>query len=216
MADRKTAPQDTVESQPYNTGLDARDITFDRLAVVGNQAKHAVARRANPGDLAIGESAEDVDATFIEKPNALRFYILDIHANYACGFDGPQGQWEEGDPSMPPDARRQYNLTLFAPEYSADLPVIYTASASAAGIVRKGLNKRYALASISGDPIELAFEMTTDFRPHTKGPYPVPVFKLAKPVSSEVEAAKRIRDMVIGSVNDKQITAGADSESPGF
>lgn len=220
MATRKQPvtpePDETPGPQPYDTGLTALDITFDRVSVVGNQARHVAARRAAPGDIAIGESAEDEDATIIEKPAGLRFYILDIHANYACGFNGPKGQWEEGDPNMPPDARRQYNFTWYCPDYSTTLPVVYTASSSAAGIVRKSINKRYGAHSLTGDPAELCFEITTDLKPHEKGPYPVPVFKLVESKPDEAAAAKAMRDLVIGGAQRKQIEAGDDAETPGF
>ncbi len=218
MAARKSAvePEPVEDAQPYDTGLDARDISFSRLTVVGNQARHVVARRAHPGDLAIGDSAEDEDAIIVEAPGGIRFYILQIRANYACGFDGPKGQWEEGDPNMPPDARRQYNLTLYCPDHDTSLPVVYTAGGTAAGIVRRGLNKKYAVTSITGDPVGLCFEVTTELKPHDKGPYPVPVFKLVESKPNEVAAAKAMRDLVIGSASRQQITAGDDAETPGF
>lgn len=209
--------EDAVEAQPYDTGLDARDITFDRLSVVASLSKHAVAGRARPGDLSIGEGAEDEDATIIEKPGGLRFYILQIHANYACGFNGPKGQWEENDPNMPPDARRQYNLVLYCPDHDTMLPVNYTASSTAAGIVRKTVNKRWGAYSITGDPVELCFEITTGLKPHEKGPYPIPVFKLVESKPDEVAAAKAMRDLVIGGAQRKQLAAGDDdAETPGF
>ncbi len=225
MAARKAAPQDDVvdavevgSTGGHHTGLDARDITLSRIRVVGKQADILDIRDdARPGMLMVGEDSTDEDATLVKAldgAGGIRFYVLKVHANYACGFNGPKGQWEEGDPSMPPDAKRQYTYTLFCPDHDDTLPILYTAGGTAAREARK-VNKKLAVAGISGDPVELCFEISTTIRTGGTNSWPGPVFKLVESVPAEVAAAKAMRDTVVGPPR-AQLTAGSDADTPGF
>lgn len=210
MSSRK----EPVAAPQYDTGLTAEDVTLDRLRVVGKLAKLVELDIAKAGDIAIGAGAEDEESNIVYRKGdakGVRFYVLKIHPNYACGFNGPQGQWEEGDPEMPPEAKRQYNYTLFVPEHDTVLPVLATFSGTAAREARK-VNKAIAVHCIAGAPYELCFELTTVIRVAGTNSWPGPVFALAEPDADEVAAAKAMHDQIVGPPR-QQIAAG---DSPGF
>lgn len=211
MAARKAAVAEP-EAAPYDMGLTSEDVTLPRMRVVGKLAKLVEADIAKAGDIAIGQNAEDEDSIIVPKPGGVRFYVLKMHANYACKFGGPQGQWEEGDPEMPPEAKRQYNYTLYVPDHDTLLPVLYTTSGTAAREGRK-INGVLLKHIVSGAPYELCFEITTKTNTAGTNSWPGPVFNLAKPDPAEVEAAKAMHDSIVGS-GRAQLEAGADA--PGF
>lgn len=206
-------PIDTPEPAAYNMGLDLQDMKMPRLRVVGNQAKAFLAGIAKPGDLMIGADAEDEDSQVVSALNAketLRIYVLKVHANYACKFGGPQGQWEEGDADMPPEAKRQYNLTLFVPSHSTVLPVTYTAGGSAAGVVRK-VNTRLQVEGLDGHPpYEIAYAISTVINTSGTNTWPGPVFARTEAVKSEVAAAKAMHDALVAPQR-AAISAGVES-----
>lgn len=214
-ARRETIEPESAPSQSYDLGLGLDDISLPRLRIVGRQAKLVELEVAKPGDIAIGQGADDEDSTIVFErggDKGVRVYVLKIHANYACGFDGPNGSWEEGDPEMPPDAKRQFNYTLYVPSYDDTLPVLYTASGGAAGVARRGLNTALGTHCISGHVTDLCFELTSKMNPHTKGAYPGPVWKLAQPDADEVKAARAMHDSVVGP----ERRALESGEEPGF
>lgn len=213
MADRKTA----VEAPAvYNLGMKLEDMKPPRLRVVGRLAKilNNDALDVKPGDLMIGADAEDEDSVFIRALNAkdaLRVHVLKVHANYGCKFGGPQGQWEEGDPEMPPEAKRQYNLTLFVPAHDNGLPVIYTASGSAAGVVRKVITQ-LQVAGLGGQaPYEFAYDVSTVINTSGTNSWPGPVFARAEADPDDVAAAKVMHDQVV-SVPVAQLASSTDDK----
>lgn len=217
MAARKTAvPAEEQPAPVYNMGLDVRDMKMPRLRVVGRQAKAIDLNIAKAGDLMIGQDAEDDESQIIHALNgkeSLRIYVLKIHPNYACKFGGPQGQWEEGDPEMPADAKRQYNLTLFVPEHSAIMPVTYTGSGSAAGVVR-GIATKLQVAGLGGvPPYETCWEMTTVINTGGTNSWPGPVFAKAEADAAEVAIAKGMHDGIVGS-GQAQLASGDDTSKP--
>lgn len=195
---------ETVNGTVANPGpsFDASDLALSRLRVVGKDARLVELGVAKPGDLAIGTDAEDVDSAIYPAPGGLRLYVITWRTNYACGYGGPQGQWDAGDPERPPAAKKQYHYTLFIPEHDQLMPVIYTANGTAAKIMR---SVNTAIARNGQDrPYELAFEITTEIRTGTPSgqtspkSWPSPVLKLAEANPSEVEAAKRFYDKIVG------------------
>lgn len=216
-------PKQEVEAPPapYNLGLGARDIQPNRLRVVGKLSKLVELDIAKPGDIAVGQDAEDPDSVVLYNAKTgkepVRFYVLAIHANYACGFNGPPGTWEEGDPEMPAEAKRQYNYTMFVPDYDELLPVVYTAGGTAAREARK-LQTALARHCISGAPYELAFQMTTKINTSGQNSWPGPVFAATEAVADEVEKARAMHDSIVGPPRP-QLAAGEDGEvqdQPGF
>lgn len=225
MAGRKAAPEDVVDVEEVVdagssfTGLDSRDVTPSRIRVIGKQADILeIIDTARPGMLMIGEDSTDEDAEIIpalDGKGGIRFYVLGVHANYACGFNGPKGQWEEGDPSMPPDAKRQYTYTVYAPDHDTDMPLVYTAGGTAAKEARK-VNKKLGRHELQGgDGIELCFEISTTIRTGGTNSWPGPVFKLVESTPDEVAAAKAMRAAVVRRPV-AQLTAGTDADTPGF
>ncbi len=219
MAARKTAvpePEAPVAAQPYDMGFDAQDVTLPRMRVVGKQAKLVDLDIARPGAIAIGNGADDEDSLLFAdalKGEGVRFYVLAIRVNYACGFDGPKGTWNEGDPEMPPDAKRQYNYTLYVPAFDNILPVLYTAGGTAAREAR-GINTKLAKHVMAGAPYELCFEMTTRINTSGTNSWPGPVFKLVKPDEAEIALAKSMHDAVVGS--RRQLAASSADSGPSF
>lgn len=219
MAARKTAVAAPVKtSTEVSThvatplAMSAEDVALDRLRVVGRQAKLVELEIAKPGDIAIGQDAEDEDSTIAHTKGGdpVRFYVLDMWANYACGFDGPKGQWNEGDPEMPADAKRQFNYLLCIPSFDERFPVRYTASSSAAGVFKK---VNGAIMRHEGPLFELAWDLSTKINMAGTNTWPGPVVKRAEADTVEVAiAAKMYAAMGLGS---KPAPASDDTE-PGF
>jgi hypothetical protein len=216
MAARKTAVDTPDQPAAYNLGLSLEDMKMPRLRVVGRQAKAVELDIAKAGDLMIGADAEDEESQIVKALNAketLRVHILKIHANYACKFGGPQGQWEEGDPEMPADAKRQYNLTLFVPDHSEILPVTYTASGSAAGVVRKVITKLQVAGLGGHPPYEFAYDVSTVINTSGTNSWPGPVFSLAEADADHVAAAQAMHDSVVAPPR-AALASGDDSDKP--
>lgn len=221
MAPRKTAVPEPEAPVPYQLGISGEDVQMPRLRVVGKLSKLVELDVAKSGDLAIGADAEDEDSQIIHALNgkeSLRIYVIRIHANYACGFaavqNNPQlaGQWEEGDPECPPEAKRQYNYTLYCPEVSDTLPVVYTASGTAAREARNKINTKLATDAIGGGaPYERCFSFTTKINTAGQNSWPGPVFSLTEPDPAEVAKAKEMHDSIVGPART-QISDG----EPGF
>lgn len=199
MPARKAAPE---EPTPYQTGLSGKDFQMPRMRVVGRQAKLVEAGVAKPGNIAIGADAEDAESVLFDALNGkepVRFYVLKVHPNYATKFGGTPGVWEEGDPEMPDDAQRQYNYTMYVPAISDVIPVIYTASSTAAGEGKRKVNTRIGVDAVEGKPpYTRAFEMTTKINTRGQNSWPGPVIVLVEPVASEVAIAKEMHDSIVG------------------
>lgn len=216
MASRKEA----VEPTPYDMGFGSEDVQLPRLRVVGKLSKLVELDVAKSGNIAIGADAEDTESDIIDALNGkqpLRIYVLAMRANYACGFGAVQqnpqlaGTWDEGDPSMPPEAKRQYNYTLFVPEHSTILPVVYTASSTAAREGRK-VNSKLQVEALAGRaPYETCFEMSTKVNTAGNNSWPGPDFKLAEAKPEEVATAKRMHDEMGFGVQRKALTPSTDS-----
>lgn len=223
MAARKS-PVETPEPTPYDLGLGSEDVQLPRLRVVGKLSKLVDAELAKSGDIAIGASAEDTESEIISALNgkeSIRIYVLNIHSNYACPFkavqDNPElaGSWEDGDPTMPPEAKRQHNLTLCIPQHSTFLPVIYTASGTAAREVRNGVTmKLYNAAQQGTAPYTMAFDMTTKIYTGGNFSWPGPVFKLVEPIAAEVEIAQRMHDDMGFGVRRAQLETSSGDSTP--
>lgn len=209
MADRKTAGP---EPAPINIGMGAEDVELNRLRIIGKLADMADAEKmphpddpdralALVGDLAIGAGADDENSTIVKRPGPVRFYVLTFHPNYGTKYGGTEGgPWEEGDPDMPSDAKRQFNYLLYVPEHDKVFPVKYTASSSAAREAKRGMNTKLVTAALGGTPMyEFAWEMTTKTNHNAAGDtWPGPVFKLVQPNPEEVAAAKQMHDSIVG------------------
>ncbi len=221
MAARKDAPVDVVDADEIEETarpvLDGRDINLSRMRIVGTNAdivKKITDGSVRPGFIMVGEDSDDEDSIFVDAldgKNAVRFYVLSVHPNYACKFGGPKGQWEEGDPEMPAEARRQYNYMLFCPEIDDSFPILYTAGGTAAREVRK-INRRFLLA----DPTDLCFSVHTIMRHGGDNVWPGPVFQLDKPDPAESAAAKAMRDQFVGGLQPRKALAAGSSDKPGF
>lgn len=201
-APRKTAaPESPV---PYNMGLGSEDVSLPRLRIVGKLAKMIDLGVAKSGDIAIGQGAEDDESMVVPKGESVRFYVLSITPNYACSYADVErdpalkGQWEQGDPDMPPQAKRQFNYLLFVPEFDSTFPVKYTASSTAAREARAINTKLTAYCLGGGAPYELCFEMSTKMNTAGQHSWPGPVFKLVESNDGEVQAAKAMHDSVVG------------------
>lgn len=225
MAARKT-PVEAPDVTPYDLGLGGEDVQLPRLRVVGKLSKLVELEVAKSGDIAIGADAEDTESEIIQTLNgkeSIRLYVLNIHTNYACGYAASQsnpalaGTWEEGDPSMPPEARRQYNYTMCIPAHSTILPVVYTASSTAAREGRK-INTKLTTEAMAGKaPYETAFTMTTKINTGGNHSWPGPVFALAEPVADEVKVAARMHDDMGFGVSRTQLAETTDAGStPAF
>lgn len=214
MPARKAAPE---EPAPYQTGLSGEDFQMPRMRVVGNLSKLVPAGIAKPGNIAIGADAEDAESVVVNALNgteSVRFYVLKVHPNYAAPFNGTPGVWEEGDPDMPDDAQRQYNYTLHVPSISDVIPVIYTASSTAAGEAKRKINTRIGVDAVEGKPPYLrAFEMTTKINTRGQNSWPGPVIVLVEPVAAEVAVAKEMHDSVVGPPR-QTIASGDTADKP--
>ncbi len=211
-------PQDeTPVSAGYDMGFTASDLTLPRMRVVGKDADLVTAGVAKPCDVAIGNSSDDELSTVYEAPGGVKFYVIDWRANYACGFNSPnKGSWEEGDPEMPADAKKQYHYTLFVPQFDMVLPVLYTANGSAAKIFR-GVNQRLYKHCMTGHPCDVAFVLNTKMNTGNingqNKSWPGPVIALGEAVESEVKIAKGLHTAIVGG-GAKQLDAASDT--PGF
>lgn len=218
-------PVETPEPTPYDLGLGGEDVQLPRLRVVGKLSKLVDLEVAKSGDIAIGADAEDEESDIISALNgkeSIRLYVLKIHSNYACSYKAVQdnpalaGTWEEGDPSMPPEAKRQYNYTMCIPQHSTILPVVYTASSTAAREGRKVNTKLTTEAMAGKAPYETAFTLTTKINTGGNHSWPGPVFALAEPVASEVEIAQRMHDDMGFGVRRQQLETSSGDSTPGF
>lgn len=209
------------EATPYNLGITSEDISPSRMRVVGKQADLiAILDNCKPGDIAIGQGSEDEDSEIVWSVKTggpgVKFYVLKIHTNYACGFNGPKGSWEEGDPEMPDEAKRQYTYTLYIPSYDTMMPVLFTAGGTAAKEARK-MNLALAKHCLVGAPYEKAFAMTSVVRTAGTNSWPGPVFKAAEPDATEVADAKAMHDNLVAPPQRQLAAASVDSEdTPGF
>ena len=204
MPPRKSA---VAEPEPVNLGYSPEDVQLPRLSVIGKLSKLIDTGLVKPGNIAIGADSEDEDSQVFDALNGtepVRLYVLNMHANYACSFKDKEadpdlnGLWEEGDEDMPPEAKRQFNYTLFIPDHSTVLPVKYTCAATAAREGRK-VNSKLATAAIGGkQTYESCFAMSTKIYTGGKFSWPGPVFSLAEAVPSEVAAAKNMHDLMFG------------------
>lgn len=216
MAERRTKPEtDEATEAPasYDMGFSADDLTLPRMRVVGKDARLVELNVAKGGDIAIGNDAEDEDSTVYEAPGGVKFYVITWRSNFACGFNGPKGSWEEGDPEMPPDAKKQYHYTLFVPGFDTILPVLHTANGSAAKVWRS-VNTALAKYSMQGAPYEVAFELrtktnTANINGQQKS-WPGPVVVRAEADESEVAIAKGMHDSIVGP-GRRQIESGGDA-----
>lgn len=206
MAERRTPvepEQDTAApaSQGYDMGFDASDLTLPRLRVVGKDARLVELGVAKGGDIAVGDDAEDEQSTVYPAPGGVKFYVIAWRSNYACGFNGPKGSWEQGDPEMPAEAKKQYHYTLFVPEFDTVLPVLYTANGSAAKVFR-GVNTRLAKHSITGAPYEVAFVLGTKINSANingqQKSWPGPFVAIGEATEAEVKIAKGLHDAIVG------------------
>lgn len=206
-----------VDSPSVPTGpkFDAADLALPRLRVVGKDAQLVNLNVASPGDLAIGADAEDEMSAVFPAPGGLRFYVVTWRMNNACGYDEQDGVWEDGDPTMPPCAKRQYHYTLFIPQHDRMMPVLYTANGGAAKVWR-GVNT--AIARVGMDkPYVQAFELTTKTcsgNPGGKGQksWPCPVVTLTEAVEDEVKIAEALYESLVG----KPRTQLGSGSTPGF
>lgn len=221
MATRKTAPE-TPEPEHTSMGITSDDIQLDRLRVVNPLSDLFKNEIAGSGDIAIGAGSDDEDSAITKKGSSIRVYVLKMHANYACSYKDSQedptlqGSWEEGDPSRPPAAKRQFNYVLCIPSHSKVMPVVYTASSSAAGEARRTVNRRLGLADLGGEPAhELAFELST--KPYRSGSnvWPGPQWKLAEPNAAELEIVRAMHKSVVGPPR-QQLEAETGADAPGF
>lgn len=221
---RRSAPQEepAAEVQKYDHGFTAEDLTLPRMRVVGKDADLVTAGVAKPADIAIGNSSDDEESTVYPAPGGVKFFVLTWRANYACGFNGPKGQWDEGDPEMPADAKKQYHYTLCVPGFDSILPVLYTANGTAAREFRK-VNTALAQAGMSGKgPHEVAFELSSkmfsaNINNQTKT-WPGPVIKRAQPTDEELQIAAAMYESIVGP-GRAQIESGSVSgadDAPGF
>jgi hypothetical protein len=214
-ARRNPAPEpEQTEVVPYDTGLDASDLTLPRLRVVGKDADLVNAGVAKPADVAIGNSSDDEDSTVYEAPGGVTFHVLSIRSNYACGFNGPKGQWEAGDPEMPAEAKKQYHVMLCVPEFNTILPVMYTANGMSAKEFRN-VNTVIAQAAAMGKaPYESAFTISTKTYSATIGGaqklWPGPVFRRAEATEANLEVARAMHESFQGS--RKQIAAASSDD----
>lgn len=223
MATRRAAVEEQVEevtATPVQSGLGASDMALPRMRVVGKDADLVGLGVAKPLDIAIGASSDDEDSTVYDGTEGLRFCILDVRFNYACGFNGPKGVWEEGDPEMPAEAKKQYHYTLCIPEHDDFLPVLYTANGSAAKELRKA-NTAYMQGLAQGKhPTDIVFSLTTKMASATINgqtkTWPAPVIKRAQFSDDEKATASAMYDAVMGG--RKQIESGdvADSDGPDY
>lgn len=223
MAARRTKTEDApAEIVPYNTGLGADDLALPRLRVVGKDADLVGLGIAKPLDVAIGATSDDEDSTVYPSPGNVKFHVLTVRSNYACGFNGPKGSWEEGDPEMPAEAKKQYHYVLCIPAHNAILPVLHTANGSAAKEWRK-INTVIAQAGGAGRaPYEQAFELTTKMASATingqQKTWPAPVLRRAEATPEDLAVAKEMHVSIVGD-GRKQITTSTDtvdSDTPGF
>jgi hypothetical protein len=222
-AARKTPVE---EPKPYNLGLDSDDVQLPRLRVVGKLSKLVELDVAKSGDLAIGSDAEDEGSQIIHALNGketLRVYVLAIRSNYACGYAAVQkdpalaGSWEEGDPEMPREAKKQFHYTLFVPQHSDILPVVYTASGAAAGEARRRVNTRLGTEALVGNaPYEFAWDMSTKINTAGTNSWPGPVFALAEPDPDEVAKAKQMHDDMGLGYQRAALPAGGVDATPTF
>jgi hypothetical protein len=221
---RRTPVEPEVEpAQSYAMGFGSDELALPRLRVVGKDSDMANAGIAKSGDIAIGDSKDDADATVFGPNDGVKFVVLDYRVNYACGFNGPKGSWEEGDPEMPAEAKKQYHYTLCVPGFDTILPVLYTAGGSAAKTLR-AVNTKLAKHTTPAPhgkgqpPYTLGFAMTTKiFSAQINGQtktWPGPVIGLAALTDEEIEVAKALYETVVGP-GRKQLDA-ASSETPDF
>lgn len=219
MAIRKTAP----EPEHTSMGITSDDIQLDRLRIAGPLSDLFKNEIAGSGDIALGASTDDEDSAIVKKGESIRVYALKMHPNYACSYkavkDDPtlQGTWEEGDPSMPPAAKRQFNYVFCIPSHSKVMPVVYTASSSAAREAKQSINKRLGLADLAGEPAhELAFEMSTKTNRNRDGDvWPGPQWKLAAPDAAELEIVRAMHKSVVGPPR-AQLETETGADAPGF
>lgn len=226
MASRRAPVDEPVDNTPqtpasasYDMGFAADELALPRLRVVGKDARLVELDIARPGDIAIGADAEDPDSTVYPNPGDVLFVILDKRVNYACGYGGTPGSWEEGDPSMPDDAKKQYHYTLCVPEFDTILPVVYTAGGGAAGKFRR-INT--ILAKHTGvaqrPPYELGFKLSTYMESGTiqgnKKSWPAPVIAKAELSPEQLAVAKEMYESVVGP-GRKQLAAG-NTDGPDY
>ncbi len=219
MATRRTKPEpEAPAAEAYDMGFAADDLTLPRLRVVGKDARLVELGVAKGGDIAIGADAEDEESTVYEAPGGVKFYVIAWRSNYACGFNGPKGSWEDGDPEMPADAKKQYHYTLLCPDFDTILPVVHTANGSAAKVWRN-VNTKLAKHSMAGAPYEVAFELRSKMNTANIGgqqkSWPGPVISLAEADPAEVEIAKAMHDSIVGP-GRRQLDAGSGSDAPTF
>lgn len=212
----------TPEAAPIDLGLGAEDVQLPRLSVIGKLSKLPdTLRDVRPGNIAIGMDAEDADSQVFDAMNGkepVRLYVLNIHANYACSFKDKEanpdlaGIWEEGDMDMPPEAKRQFNYTLFVPSHSTILPVKYTASSTAAKEARK-VNSKLQTEALGGRmPFETCFDMTTVMRSGGSFTWPGPAFALGKADAAEVTQAQQMYEMLYGPVRQQLAATSGDAK----
>ena len=225
MAERKTKPAEPEPTQVYNMGLGADDVQLSRLHVVNKLSKLADEEQfphptidgrgiAKPGDLTIGASAEDEDSMIINRPGPVEVYVLQVTSNYGTKFGGTEGgPWEEGDPNMPSDAKRQFNYLLYVPSADENFPVKYTASSTAAREAR-GMNTKLVAAGLGGQaPYEFAWHIATKLNTSGENSWYGPTFKLAQPNPEHVAAAKVMHDSIVGP---PRAALGAGDDEPTF
>lgn len=215
MAPRKSAVAEPT-APVVDLGLGAEDVELPRLSIVGKLSKAVDHGTAVPGNIVIGLGADDDEPQVFDAKDGkekVRAYVLDIHANYSCSFKdkdaNPElaGVWEEGDESMPPEAKRQFNYMLFIPQHSTILPVKYTASSTAAREARR-MNSRLQTEALGGkQPFETCIEIST--KTFTSGNYswPGPVFALGEPNKDEVVQAQQMHEMLFGPAR-QQLDSG--------
>lgn len=213
MADRKIAPE---TPGPINTGIEASDMGIPTMSIVHHSSKACKKKRAQFGDLLIGASADDVEATVVysnENGDApIRVYMVGpiekwYSSKYVPGTKSTK--WDIDDPSVPADAELQYRYTLLVPSFDEDMPVRMYVKGTGIPAFRKLMTKVKIAASKGIYPYELAFDLSTEHIETNELEWFVPVLSLAEPDPSHIEMGRNLYTQIAAQPSQRQITAPA-------
>ncbi len=173
MAARKDVPAERETPKHHTMAMSSDDIARPRMRVVTSSSDYQKMRPKmfNEGDIVVGFSADDVDATLLwdaEAGDAEAGVIVHVlsHSKHLTadkddnGDKQPFTRYEIGDPAAPRKAKMVHEYVLLIPSYDTMLPVMAAFSPGSSAAAR-GINTAILRHQQSGDPRELAFRLTT-------------------------------------------------------